>query len=118
MSFAGILKEVVEKVDGAASAMIISADGMVVEEYAALKLLNLEDLGAESSAMIRDINLAAQNLGLGNADEFSIISDRCGIVMRRITHEYYLALVIHPEGNYGKGRYVLKTTVPRISGEF
>lgn len=118
MSFSDILKEVVEKVDGAASAVIIGSDGMPVEEYAVERLLNLDDLGAESSAMIRDINLAAQTLGLGTAQEFSIISDRCGIIMRRINPEYYLALVIHPEGNYGKGRYVLRTTVPRIEGEF
>lgn len=118
MSFSSILKEVVEKVGGATAAVIIGSDGMPVEEYAVEKLLNLDDLGAESSAMIRDINLIAENLGLGDAQEFSIISDRCGIIMRKINPEYYLALVIHPDGNYGKGRYVLRTTVPRLKGEF
>ncbi|HET6514745.1 MAG TPA: hypothetical protein VFG09_06245 [Thermodesulfovibrionales bacterium] len=118
MSFANILKEVVDKVDGAVSAVIIGSDGIPVQEYATEKLLNLEDLGAESSAMIRDVNLAAQNLGLGRAEEFSIISDRCGIIMRQINADYYLALVIRPDGNYGKGRFVLRTTVPRIEGEF
>jgi hypothetical protein len=38
--------------------------------------------------------------------------------MRKINNEYYLALVIKPEGNYGKGRFVLKTAVPKIEGEF
>jgi hypothetical protein len=38
--------------------------------------------------------------------------------MRRISADYYLALVIRPEGNYGKGRFVLKTTVPKIEAEF
>lgn len=118
MSFSPILREIVEKVDGAVSALIIGADGMPVEEYAAEKLLDLDDLGAESSAMIRDINLAAETLGLGEAREFSIVSDRCGIIMRKITPEYYLGLVITPEGNYGKGRFVLRTTIPKIAGEF
>jgi predicted regulator of Ras-like GTPase activity (Roadblock/LC7/MglB family) len=118
MIFYEVLKEAVEKVDGAVSAMILGSDGIPVEEYAIEKLLSLEDLGAEASAMIKDINLAAKDLGLGIAREFSIISDKCGIIMRQINPTYYLALVIRPDGNYGKGRFVLKTTVPKIEGEF
>jgi len=118
MNFSGVLKETVEKVDGAVSAMIIASDGIQVEEYVQEKLVDLTGLGAEASAMIRDISNAAENLRLGEAREFSIISDTCGIIMRKITDEYYLALVIKPEGNYGKGRYVLKTAVPKIENEF
>ena len=118
MNFSEVLKDAVERVDGAVSAMVLGSDGIPVEEYAIEKLLSLEDLGAEASAMIKDINLAAQDLGLGVAREFSIISDRCGIVMRQINPGYYLALVIKPEGNYGKGRYILKSAVPKLEGEF
>ena len=118
MNFINVLKDTVEKVDGAVSAMIIASDGIPVEEYVAEKIIDLTGLGAEASAMIRDIALAAENLGLGEAREFSIISDKCGIIMRKINEEYYIALIIKPEGNYGKGRFVLKTTVPSIEGEF
>jgi predicted regulator of Ras-like GTPase activity (Roadblock/LC7/MglB family) len=118
MNFSDVLKETVDRVDGAVSAMIIAADGIPVQEYVSEKLIDLTGLGAEASAMIRDINLASENLGLGEAREFSIISDMCGIIMRRINAEYYLALVIKPEGNYGKGRFVLKSAIPKLEGEF
>lgn len=118
MSFSEILKETVDRVDGAVSAMIIGADGMPVEEYASEKLIDLDDLCAEASAMIKDIGTAAETLGLGEAKEFSIISDRCGIIMRKINNEYYMALIIKPDGNYGKGRFVLKSTIPKIEKEF
>ncbi|MHB8882607.1 MAG: roadblock/LC7 domain-containing protein [Thermodesulfovibrionales bacterium] len=118
MNFSEILKEATGKVDGAVAAMIIASDGIPVEEYVSEKLLDLTGLGAEASAMIRDVSLAAENLGLGEAREFSIISDACGIIMRKINEEYYIALVIKPEGNFGKGRFVLKTTVPKIESEF
>ncbi len=118
MNFLDVLKETVDKVDGAVSALIIAADGIPVQEYASERLIDLTELGAEASAMIRDINLAAVNLGFGEAREFSIISDRCGIIMRKINNDYYLALVIKPEGNYGKGRFILKNTVPKIESEF
>jgi predicted regulator of Ras-like GTPase activity (Roadblock/LC7/MglB family) len=118
MSFSEVLKEAVGRVDGAVSAVIIGIDGMPVEEYVTEKLISLEDLGAESSQMMKNIDLASEDLGLGDAREFSIVSDLCGIIMRKINSEYYLALIIKPDGNYGKGRYVLRSLVPRIEGEF
>jgi len=118
MDFSDILKEAVDKVDGAVAAMILASDGIPVQEYVHEKLIDLTGLGAEASAMIRDVGYAAENLGLGQAREFSIVSDTCGIIMRKINDEYYLSLVIKPEGNYGKGRYVLKTMIPRIENEF
>ncbi|MDA8155618.1 MAG: hypothetical protein M0Z52_04060 [Actinomycetota bacterium] len=119
MSFSEALKEMTSRVEGAVSAMIIGADGMPVEEYTpGERLLDLEDLGAEASRMIRDVNAAAEGLRIGNAREFALIADSCGIILRKITEEYYLALVLRPEGNYGKGRFVLKSVVPKIEGEF
>jgi len=118
MDFSDILKEAVEKVDGAVAAMIVASDGIPVQEYVLEKLIDLTGLGAEASAMIRDVGLAAENLGLGQAREFSIVSDTCGIIMRKINEDYYFSLVIRPDGNYGKGRYVLKTMIPRIEHEF
>ena len=118
MDFSDILKEAVEKVDGAVAAMIVASDGIPVQEHVVEKLIDLTGLGAEASAMIRDVGFAAENLGLGQAREFSIVSDTCGIIMRKINEEYYLSLVIRPDGNYGKGRYVLKTMIPRIEHEF
>jgi predicted regulator of Ras-like GTPase activity (Roadblock/LC7/MglB family) len=118
MNFKSVLQEVVESVDGAVSAMIIASDGIPVEEYYAEKILDLSDLGAESSAMIKDVENAARELRLGDAREFSIISDLCGILMRKINNDYYFGLVIKPDGNYGKGRFVLKRMVPKVEKEF
>ena len=118
MSFSEVLKEAVAKVDGAVSSLIIGTDGIPVQEYLEEKLVDLAGLSAEASAMMKDISLAADNLGLGEAKEFSIISDRCGIIMRKINPDYYLALIIKPDGNYGKGRFILKTAVPKLVDEF
>jgi predicted regulator of Ras-like GTPase activity (Roadblock/LC7/MglB family) len=118
MNFSETLNGIVNRVEGAVSAMIIGTDGMPVEEYDREKVIDLTALGAETSQMMRDIKFAAENLGLGEAKEFSIISDLCGIIMRKINDEYFLALIIRPEGNYGKGRYVLRSEVARLEQEF
>ncbi len=117
MSFTDTLSGMVNRVDGAVSAMIIGVDGIPVEEFALEKIIDLNALGAETSQMMRDIKFAAENLGLGEAKEFSIVSDLCGIIMRKINDEYFLALIIKPDGNYGKGRFVLRSSVVHLARE-
>jgi predicted regulator of Ras-like GTPase activity (Roadblock/LC7/MglB family) len=118
MSFSNVLKEAVERVNGAISAMILGSDGMPVEEHTTEGILNIDDLSAESSQMIQDMNTAAETLKLGNAQEFMVVSDLCAIIVRRITQDYYLALVIRSGGNYGKGRFILRVLAARIEDEF
>ena len=118
MNFSEVLKDAVESVDGAVSAMIIASDGIPVEEYYSQKLLELSDLGAEASQMIKDVENASRELRIGETREFSIISETCGIILRKIIEGYYFVLVITPEGNYGKGRFILRRAVPMIEKEF
>jgi predicted regulator of Ras-like GTPase activity (Roadblock/LC7/MglB family) len=118
MNFARVLKEAVERVEGAFSAMIIGIDGMPVDSYTVEKILNMESLSAESSQMMKGIKSASESLGLGEAREFSIISDLCGIIMRRINSEYYMAILIRPGGNVGKGRFILRSMVEKVEGDF
>ena len=118
MSFANVLKETVDRVDGAVSAMILGLDGMPVETHTIEKIISLDDLSAESSQMMRNINSAAESLGLGEATEFSIVSDLCGIIMRRVNREYYIAIIIKPGGNIGKGKFMLKSMVSKLADEF
>jgi len=118
MNFSEVLKEATERVDGAVAAMILASDGIPVEEYVVERLLDFSVLSAEASALMKDIETASQDLQLGQAKEFLLIAEVCGIIMRRITKDYYLALVVKPDGNYGKARFVLRTTVPQIEKEF
>lgn len=118
MSFTEVLKDTVERVDGAVSAMIICSDGIFVEGYAKEDIISPEEFGAESSAILNNISNYMKNLDLGEAKEFSVMSEKYRVIIRRINTEYHLAIVLRTEGNYGKGRFVLRTVIPGIEGEF
>ena len=45
MNFIEVLKDTVDKVDGAVSAMIIASDGIAVEEYVSEKIIDLAGSG-------------------------------------------------------------------------
>ncbi|GBE02218.1 MAG TPA: roadblock/LC7 domain-containing protein [Nitrospirae bacterium] len=118
MSFSEILKEAVEGVEGAVASIILASDGIPVEEYVRERLIDFNDLSAEASTLIKDIEIAAEDLQLGDAREFVLITEKCGVFMRKITEGYYVALVLKPDGNFGKARFVLRTVVPKIEREF
>lgn len=118
MSFIKTLRETVERVDGAVASVIIGSDGITVEGYSSEPSINAEQLGAELSALIREMTMTSDSLGLGIAGEFSVAYEKYFLIVRRITDEYYITLVIKPQGNPGKGRFVLKNAVSKIEKEF
>ena len=116
--FTEILKEAVEKADGVVGALIVGSDGITVEEYLLNSPVDSQSFGAEYSTLIKDVERASESLGLGIANEISIISEGCIVVMRRINKEYFIAMIMKPEANFGKGRFVLRRTVPKLEKEF
>ena len=39
------------------------------------------------------------------------------VLIRALTKEYFLALAIRPDGNFGKGRFLLRTVGPKMQAE-
>jgi hypothetical protein len=39
------------------------------------------------------------------------------VVIRLLSHDYFLALALAPEGNYGKGRYLMRVVAPKLQQE-
>jgi hypothetical protein len=40
------------------------------------------------------------------------------ILLRRLNDEYFMVLIIRPDGNFGKGRFLLRMSVPKLLKEF
>jgi len=118
MMFTEILKEAVEAVEGVFGAMIVGSDGITVEDYIIDSSIDSQSFGAEYSTLMKDVERASESLGLGMAKEVSVVSEGCIVVMRRINREYFIALIMKPEANFGKGRFILRRTIPKIEKEF
>jgi hypothetical protein len=46
-----------------------------------------------------------------------VSSEKVVTLMRLVSPEYFLVLAMKPEGNYGKGRYILRITAPKVKAE-
>ncbi len=118
MPFSEILKEVVNGTEGALGALIVGLDGIPVEEYSVSGEMDLQSMTVEYSSLLKEIEKGSQAAQVGSTREVSVIADKAMIVLRRLNNEYFFVLIIRPEGNFGKGRFLLRMSVPKLLKEF
>jgi predicted regulator of Ras-like GTPase activity (Roadblock/LC7/MglB family) len=116
--FKDLLRDVVERTDGSIAGLIMGFDGITLEHYERSgKSLDFESVGMEWSVVLTQISKAAEQIDAGEAVEVSIQAERLTTVIRLLNKEYFVALALAPNGNTGKGRYLLRTLSPRLLEE-
>jgi predicted regulator of Ras-like GTPase activity (Roadblock/LC7/MglB family) len=118
MSFSEVLKEVVDSTEGALGAVIVGLDGIPVEEYAVGDGIDLQAMTVEYSALLKEIERGSQAAQLGTTREVTVTADKAMIMLRRLNEEYFFVLISRPDGNFGKGRFLLRMSVPKLLQEF
>lgn len=118
MPFSDILKEVVNGTEGALGALVVGVDGIPVDEFSVQGDLDLQSMTVEYSTLLKEIEKGSRAAHLGSTKEVTVIADRAMIMLRRLNDEYFLVLVIRPDGNFGKGRFLLRMSVPKLLKEF
>ena len=61
--------------------------------------------------------LTAETLKTGKVTELSINSENVITLLRMVNQDYFLVVGLLPTGNYGKARYVLRITAPKVAKE-
>lgn len=118
MSFADILREVVNGTEGALGALVVGVDGIPVDEYSITNDIDLQSMTVEYATLLKEIERGSQSSQLGSTREVTVIADKAMILLRRLNDEYFMVLIIRPDGNFGKGRFLLRMSVPKLLKEF
>ena len=118
MSFSEILKEVVTSTEGALGSLIVGLDGIPVEEFAVNRDMDIQAMTVEFSSLLKEIEKGSQSAEIGSTREVTVSADKAMIMLRRLNDEYFFVLIIKPDGNFGKGRFLLRMSVPRLLKEF
>jgi len=109
---------VVNGTEGAMGALIVGVDGIPVEEYAVTGDIDLQSMTVEYSTLLKEIEKGSQAAQLGMTREVTVVADKAMIMLRRLNDEYFMVLIIRPDGNFGKGRFLLRMSVPKLLKEF
>lgn len=120
MSFREHLENVVKQVDGALACSVMGFDGISVEtvqQGGEAEELDLNTTWVEFANLLGQLKNAAELLKTGQVSEVSVNSEKVLTLMRLVSPEYFLVLALRADGNYGKGRYVLRITAPKVRAE-
>lgn len=114
MSFASILQEIVDQCGGGVAAALMGADGISIEQVEASgedrgSLGDEVDvLGVEFGRILDEMRKASDSVSGGALEEVSVRLSNFWVLMRVVDEETYLVLVIGPNGNAGKARYLMR----------
>lgn len=118
MSFREHLEEVCRNVDGAVACSLMGVDGIEVDTHLQGEGdLDVKSLLVEYSGVLRSAREAAETHEAGGVAEIAISTDRLLALVRIVSPEYFLVVALRPAGNYGKARYLLRVTAPKLLAE-
>ena len=116
--FKEALRELVEKTDGGQASLLMDSSGIALESYSREGVqVDIDTVGVEFSVVIGAIKRASEMLEAGEAREMIVSTGKMLTIIRMVNDSYFLALTMSPEGNFGKGRYLMRTTVPKLAAE-
>jgi predicted regulator of Ras-like GTPase activity (Roadblock/LC7/MglB family) len=116
--FRDTLREIVEKLEGGVAGLIMDSEGIAVESYALADApFDITTIGIEFGVVLGSIKRAAESLEAGNAREVAIGTDKMIAIIRTLGDSYFLAVAMRPDGNFGKGRFLMRTAAPKLLAE-
>jgi predicted regulator of Ras-like GTPase activity (Roadblock/LC7/MglB family) len=116
--FKEALREMVDRTDGGIASLLMDSSGIALESYAKDDApFDINTVGIEFSVVIGSIKRATQMLEAGATHEVAIGTDKMITLIRMLSDTYFLALAISPEGNFGKGRFLMRTAAPKLLAE-
>ena len=112
------LKRLVADTEGGVAGLLMGFDGIAVDSYTEPSTgFDITTVGMEFSFVLTQVRKAAEILEVGGLQEIAIRAEKLTIIMHVVSHEYFIALAMRPEGNFGKGRYLLRVVAPKLQAE-
>ena len=108
--FREVLQEIVSRTEGCLGSLIMGTDGIAVEKVwqPAGTEANLDVAVAEFTSLLRNARRTNNEMGLGKLQEFTLTTESGIFILRFVSEDYFIAMVLTPDGNFGRGRFELR----------
>ena len=123
MMFTAILRGIVEQCGGGIGAALMGTDGIPIDQFVSGEVPDgplSEDIGTagvEFNRILDEIRKAADGLAGGAMSETVVVLTRFSLAFRPVDEESYLVVVVAPDGNLGKARYLMRNSLSAIRDE-
>jgi predicted regulator of Ras-like GTPase activity (Roadblock/LC7/MglB family) len=125
MSFETILQSIVDGCGGGRGGALMGLDGIAIAEARATAGSDAEDplngdvtnAGIEFGRIIGEMTKASDSLGTGSLRESVLSLDRAILIFHTVDEDLMVVLALHPDGNLGKARYLIRRSLTAIRAE-
>ncbi len=118
MSFREHLEQVCHDVEGAVACSLMGVDGIEVDTHLQDGGdVDVKSLLVEYSGVLRSAREAAEAHAAGGVAEIAISTEKLLAIVRLVSPEYFMVVALTPEGTFGKARYLLRVTAPKLKSE-
>jgi predicted regulator of Ras-like GTPase activity (Roadblock/LC7/MglB family) len=104
-AFRQVLSGIRDRVDGTLAVSLIGLDGIAIDTLNEGRV-PLDVLGAEVGGFVKSIRPNTE-LDTGEVLQFSLVTEKYITFLSAVTQEYFILLVLRPDGNYGRARFEL-----------
>jgi predicted regulator of Ras-like GTPase activity (Roadblock/LC7/MglB family) len=111
------LSRISDQIGGVLALSLVAKDGIPIESVSSDPDLDIEVLAAELVAQARSITDNHRDLDVGEVQQLSVVTNRLTLIVSMVTRDYYLLLVLGPEGNYGRARFELRRARLALEGD-
>jgi len=118
--FKEVLQEALNRTEGCLGVLIMGTDGIPVERawHSEGTEANLDIAVAEYTSLVRSAKRTNREMGLGKLNEVVLASESGTFILRFIGEDYFIAMILSPDGNFGRGRYELRRAELMLEKEF
>jgi predicted regulator of Ras-like GTPase activity (Roadblock/LC7/MglB family) len=119
MSFREHIQSIVDGVPGAIACTVMGFDGIAIDSYErGTAPVDIPTLLTEYSTAAQQLKRgSAQQPETGHVEELVVNTSNLVAVLRLLTEEYFLAVVLSSAGFVGKARYLMRVHAPLILKE-
>ena len=113
MSFASVLRSIVDECGGGLGAALMGADGIPIEQVAASTAppepaADVATLGVEFGRVLGELRKAADSVGGGGLEELALRLANFWVLIEPVDEENYLVVAVGAGGNPGKARFLMR----------
>jgi predicted regulator of Ras-like GTPase activity (Roadblock/LC7/MglB family) len=118
MGFREHIQRIVQSTPGAVACTIMGFDGIAIDTFeVGTGEVDIPNLLVEYAAAAQQLRRNAAQSPAGGFVEMVVSSQRLSAILRPLTEEYFLGVVLQPNGLTGKARYLMRLASGPIAKE-
>lgn len=102
-----LLQEILDRINHSIGVVMLDLDGLIVDKVIRDDEQEAENLAVECINLIKETRLLTLNPQVGALEELTLQTEKMRFILRAITPEYFLILLMKPQALTGLARYQL-----------